>query len=92
MTSTHTPGPWTAEHNFAGGIAIVGAHRRIHAAHVNKHAETVAEDTANARLIAAAPDMLAALAGMLRSFDFGEEFPTDHPIVAARAAIAQATA
>lgn len=43
------------------------------------------------RLQSAAPDLLEALQAMLTQFDFGENFPSDHSIVAARAAIAKAT-
>ena len=60
-TTKHTAGTWTAEHDFSGGIAIVSSHRRIHVAHVNKHAGIIDEDTANANLITAAPVLLAAL-------------------------------
>lgn len=53
--------------------------------------DSLTEDEANARLIAAAPELLGALQAMLRRFDFCENFPADHPIAAARAAIAKAT-
>jgi hypothetical protein len=44
---------------------------------------------ANARLIAAAPDLLAALSAMLENWEFGGLKP--YPIAQVRAAIAKAT-
>lgn len=55
----HTPGPWTAhpDEGINGGpwIEAAKAHTRVHIAHVSNGNE------ANARLIAAAPEMLEAL-------------------------------
>ena len=34
--------------------------------------------------------LVKALEGVLRAYDFGEQFPPDHPIVAARAALSAA--
>ncbi len=71
----HTPGPWTAHEHLvyfgrAGGISTHGA----------------PDPEANARLIAAAPDLLEALRGVLRVADRATvEFD------AARSAIAKAT-
>lgn len=71
-TATHTPGPWILsektvfkDHGFkvygypisAGGQAIA----RVHAGSVGKEAFSFGNQEANARLIAAAPAMLAAL-------------------------------
>lgn len=69
MTTDHTPGPWTVEDDFTI-MADVGAHICT----VNEpddfpcldqdeanQAHVLAECQANARLIAAAPTMLAAL-------------------------------
>lgn len=59
MTTTHTPGPWRAMHDGAvqrdaplpmGGAVVA----------YTRHAD-LATQAANARLIAAAPDLLAAL-------------------------------
>jgi hypothetical protein len=89
--ATHTPGPWfatdtiVAESNRTGSNAICDtAHSRYDMSHD--------EAKANARLIAAAPDLLAALEMVLNS--------TTHPgplwtvsnesIAAAHAAIARA--
>lgn len=68
--SEHTPGPWSLDHqNSGGGQNIVDQHRR-HVAHTScfidhneRHGGSIgdSEALANASLIAAAPDMLAAL-------------------------------
>jgi len=53
-----------------------------------------AESTANARLMAAAPDLLSALQGMLEYFceDGYDDYSDTETVTAARAAIAKATA
>lgn len=62
--SAHTPGPWTLVAGFAGHkdwISVDGPSRRGGAPitiHENRNATAL--DLANARLIAAAPDLLAA--------------------------------
>ena len=50
---------------------------------------TPEEAQANARLIAAAPDLLEVCKGLLAKYDFGDDLPEDHPIVAARAALSR---
>ena len=58
MTTNHTPGPWSAEWADGHKLAIViGAGTGL-ITHVNYCGP---EDVENARLIAAAPDLLAAL-------------------------------
>ena len=94
--NTHTPGPWTARiqknksHADLGWI-IEHSNGRIgwaSLAYADTNREAGADDPsreANARLIAAAPDLLAALEGVLRVADRATvEFD------AARAAIAKA--
>lgn len=69
MTQTHTPGPWTAGASLIGTltmreIALVREpcrHRDGTPWTRNGAAETMAEYEANVALIAAAPDLLAAL-------------------------------
>jgi hypothetical protein len=59
-TMKHTPGPWRVVKRPEigdGQIASVGAYTKI----VSADGVSNAEDTANAQLIAAAPEMLAAL-------------------------------
>lgn len=55
--SKHTPGPWSAEH-WAGKWYVVD-HIDISVASISRDSE------ANANLIAAAPDLLEALEGLL---------------------------
>ena len=55
----HTPGPWAVEHPYGeGGIYVSGTNTAL-------IAKIYHEQEANARLIAAAPDMLAALRSLL---------------------------
>ena len=85
----HTPGPWTtAEGPTYCAVrtdARVIANMRLVGLHYNK---------ADAALIAAAPDLLEALQGMLLSFSLTQNpdaYPSDAPCNKARAAIAKAT-
>lgn len=85
----HTPGPWsyTSRGDIVGGgatLATVGAA----SAYISK-----AEDLANTHLIAAAPELLAALEAILAPFNYGDKIElhnTDDQYHAARAAIAKA--
>jgi hypothetical protein len=78
MSSKHTPGPWQISRDgltiFAGtagaGVLIRGVEQRIpHIAYIPKNgfAATLAEQQANARLIIAAPDLLAACERLLNT-------------------------
>ena len=92
MSAAHTPGPWHFGRNmrgqtrvFANGWEIVRAMSKN-----GSRVLPIPEREANALLIAAAPDLLAALQGLIR-----EIAPTavcqDHPAFnAARAAIFKA--
>jgi hypothetical protein len=77
--SAHTPGPWSfrassyLEYIYAADGSCVFSGEM---------------DTANARLISAAPELLASLRAMLDTMDDGSDEPT---LIAARAAIAKAT-
>ena len=92
MTAKHTPGPWTmhpsphgAEVRSLAKIAWCGA-----AARYGKSGDQIidaAEARANAHLIAAAPDLLAACEALVRSGSF---YDLDAKMFAARAAIAKA--
>ena len=88
----HTPGPWdTGEDGWivesAKGWAV--SHAVVFR---GKHGE--GEDFANARLIAAAPDLLAALEELTRTaaslVDYHDDPETEAAIDVARAAIAKA--
>ena len=98
MTTTHTPGPWAI-------IADVPGHeigyRAIVAVDDGELAETICNPSpmgaANARLIAAAPDLLAALQYALERFECIPEHRDEIGLYRtgarlARAAIAKATA
>ena len=78
----HTPGPWTVHTNFATATYTVFDED-------GNYAETDGDTlTANAALIAAAPDLLAALVAVLDLHIAHHNHPTH---AAARAAIARAT-
>jgi len=93
----HTPGPWELADigdysDFDGNSRVVlGDDRRIAVVKVTPGSALFAESDANARLIAAAPDLLAALEAMVRDADRnqrpggGSDVPDS-----ARAAIAKA--
>lgn len=57
---THTPGPWSVEYDGS----VVMAHQVVSSA-PGPDGSTREERLANARLIAAAPDLVAALASLL---------------------------
>ena len=89
--TTHTPGPWYVEYDGPSLPIIVTKMKII--AHIKED-----NHEANARLIAAAPDLLAALedwtefAETKSTVDFTNKGPTSqHCYDKARAAIAKAT-
>lgn len=91
MSAKHTPGPWYSEMNVDGEINTwafddPGSPRiGVAKAYKNKNAE------ANARLIAAAPDLLAALERVLECRRFKISLDTNAAALEqARAAIAKA--
>ena len=68
MTTKHTPGPWMIDSSVA--THIIGANRRPVATSGGYSSNAIpdngrAENEANARLIAAAPTLLAVLDAML---------------------------
>ena len=76
--SKHTPGPWMADSHYPSVSAPTAPNLSL----CNDHAIPMSERLANARLIAAAPDLLEALRWTARALDH------DHPAaVKARAAI-----
>lgn len=83
MTTTHTPGPWTVDDTeYIDIVAPAGRIAMLDSDLLTDHCE------ANARLIAAAPDLLAALQEMLK---YAEGFEDADHVIDARAAIARAT-
>ena len=99
MTAKHTPGPWTfrpspdnEEQYWIDGP--IGLNPMVHDEKIGPPiANTtlrpwITESEANARLMAAAPDLLAALKDLLPMWESGIKEPW---VEAARAAIAKAT-
>ena len=98
--SKHTPGPWTvtrvSKSTIVKDIYISASPERIARVCVSSTAQSIAEYEANARLIAAAPDLLEALNRLLPMaedgiFQYGGKTGDDDDIVFARAVIAKAT-
>lgn len=99
MTTKHTPGEWRVRHNGVGGPFIssdngtIADVRTFGGIHVGgpQHPETMA----NARLIAAAPDLLEALQVMVRDYTAshadGGSLEMQPAILQASQAIARAT-
>lgn len=108
MNTTHTPGPWRIDYNgedpeFAAPRIKGNSVENV--AFIPAYEHPRAEMDANARLIAAAPELLEALRALLSDYEgtleslndyrVGSEghsaIPEDASSVAARAAIAKAT-
>lgn len=87
IKAKHTPGPWMYHKQLNGSLTFFGenGNRAI------LSAARLINQEANARLIAAAPELLDALKGMLEVF--GDEFGMGNSSVCddARAAITKAT-
>jgi len=85
MKSGHTPGPWTVTPD---SFVMAGSRPSIGVARIITHAK---EFVANALLIAAAPELLEALANALKSLDTdGAASATASLRTLGRAAIAKA--
>jgi len=92
----HTAGPWIAEGTYVGDGKPCGEFQSLVIADCESRHRQAKEQLANARLIAAAPELLEALRDLLGAASLsaarGVAFSIDSPgIVAARAAIARAT-
>jgi hypothetical protein len=89
MTTQHTPGPWTIANGHDARVYLIDD-ARGHAVGELVYAD--ARKPADARLIAAAPDLLAALRKLIGAID---RLPGNNPLDGladeARAAIARAT-
>jgi hypothetical protein len=93
MTLKHTPGPWTKGDTdyFYGGPAIMAQGSIVAAvSYAGAPCGCSETTTANARLIAAAPDLLAALQGLLSDKYLSDPINNDR-MAAARAAVSKAT-
>ena len=90
MSAKHTPGPWNT--GGSGWIGIRKEDRCIARLDDAGFATLSAEDRANARLIAAAPDLLAALKNLVGAYG-GEPMSAEGSLDAyenAKAVIAKA--
>lgn len=97
MTARHTPAPWEHKTDGAGGYNIVANGITIAATTGGCHDDVPADvEDCNARLIAAAPDLLAALQYLVddimdadedRNPETGEEYDS---VTVAREALAKA--
>lgn len=93
MNTQHTPAPWNDGLHYQGHLAIQSDSGRLVAfcGAISRNDEQL-ENLANARLIAAAPDLLAALIE-LSDYVF-DEYSASHPLceraAEARAVIAKA--
>lgn len=105
-TTQHTPGPWYSDRFFDGRTYVTDAlynESKLFKGQVIASPTTCPEWEANARLIAAAPELLAALQAISRLRPYGDGMEDAKPdgedamrvlnfhIAAARAAIAKAT-
>lgn len=90
MSTTHTPGPWDRNIRPASRYPIIFAGRNTHVAQVCTRGLSEAEQEANCNLIAAAPELLAALQALLADKYLADPINADR-MAQARAAIARAT-
>jgi hypothetical protein len=73
MSTQHTPGPWTTDGDaYSGNLDIVAPTGRIAMLDCEFSEETEDVLTANAHLIAAAPDLLAALREIVAAVEVGD--------------------
>lgn len=88
----HTPGPWRMYEGNRGGFVFYGIAEvaDMKPAYVRQESDDATTMRANAQLIAAAPELLGALSGMVEVF--GDEFGMgdSETVDRARAAIAKA--
>jgi hypothetical protein len=90
MKTQHTPDPWKSEEDGNNGIEVVDQDLCVVAEIMPRYGDGVCdEDWANARLIAAAPELLAALQRIVKA-TFNYEDLTQ-PILDAQSVIAKAT-
>ncbi len=98
----HTPGPWVIRREIDGLTVLGGPNNEAIWCIAGYLPGGTGEMEANARLIAAAPDLLDALQGAIGALEFSQDYHRDlgnedqafaaDRLDAARAAIAKATA
>jgi hypothetical protein len=88
---SHTPGPWTWREHYQGLVAANGYQVLHHAPHEGMCVPDYDNGVADARLIAAAPELLAELKQLVRLLEPAESTGLNVPglatLNAARAAI-----
>lgn len=91
--SKHTPGPWEVAYQDKNGQSVVkGKHIEVATCWHHCVGSIEKEMHSNARLIAAAPDLLEALQMLLKRVIVGYDgLPQGYGVSKARAAIAKAT-
>ena len=67
QTTAHTPGPWHVEHHIGDWFLITPRNHIIAETASTSVAPTYSQQSANARLIAAAPELLEALEDALNT-------------------------
>ncbi len=93
MMSKHTPGPWRII-EIRGRAVILEPEQDGHVCKISEWADEYAEEQeANARLIAAAPELLEALENLVSLCEAGlnKEYNIEAELSEPRAAIAKAT-
>lgn len=94
--SKHTPGPWIFDGDLVWAASIDGYVANTRTEDMTSGENIAKRDAleqieANARLIAAAPDLLDALKSIVMSAEIGNAAILGPLLVSARAAIAKAT-
>lgn len=87
MNTKHTPGPWAIDAGLDGAVIYNGSGT------IANVPEDLLASSFNARLIAAAPELLEALIGLLNAPDpdeVGDATPRFRAVMKAHAAIAKA--
>ena len=96
MSAKHTPGPWsfgygvTTEYGEVFGVGVTTKPDWTVVCAVSRPGDVNAIDEANARLIAAAPDLLDALKQWAHAVAIGDEVELINASAARDAAIAKA--
>lgn len=91
METNHTNGPWTIYGDIEGQTAICDESDTIIAYLDKWSSERLRENVSNARLIAAAPELLAALRELTIACEDEGVRCISHLLAKSRAAIAKAT-
>lgn len=90
--TTHTPGPWIRGVGDEGTCSVYASFRgmRVVVAATENFRLPIAEQKANARLIAAAPELLAALKALRQNGTLAQRMTPADALALADAAIAKA--